>query len=125
MLTVAVSKRNKLLNNIVLTPKDGNRGGLPFDTYIVEEDISTTPEGMENVKPFEVTISQDKQVLEYEVENKDIVAPVKLVKQDATTGKTIPLANAEFELLDAHKNPITVKTYNPYKEYRTFKTEGF
>ena len=101
-----------------------NRGGLPFDTYIVEEDISTTPEGMENVKPFEVTISQDKQVLEYEVENKDIVAPVKLVKQDATTGKTIPLANAEFELLDAHKNPITVKTYNPYKEYRTFKTDA-
>ena len=101
-----------------------NRGGVPFDTYIVEEDISTTPEGMENVKPFEVTISQDKQVLEYEVENKDIVAPVKLVKQDATTGKTIPLANAEFELLDAHKNPITVKTYNPYKEYRTFKTDA-
>lgn len=98
-------------------------GSLPYDTYLVEEDLATIPEGLEPVKPFEVTISKDKQVEKLEVENKEILAPVKLVKVDATTGKQIPVANVTFQLLDQKKQVIPLKTKNPKKEQKEFKTD--
>lgn len=98
-------------------------GGLVYDSYVVKEAV--TPIGFEPVESFEVTISEENQILHYILEDKLIVAPVQLVKKDKTTGKTIPLANAEFQLLDSDKNPVTMTTYYPIKKvHDTFSTDG-
>ena len=97
------------------------RGGLAYDTYIVHE--KNTPAGFEPVEDFEITISDEGETLYYILEDKTIVSPVCLVKTDSTTGKTIPVTGAEFELLDADKEVITMTTYYPEKKiYKTFET---
>lgn len=51
MLAVAVPKRNKLQNIIVLTPKDGKRlEKLMLDTSQLVKDVGTMLEGEEAVK---------------------------------------------------------------------------
>lgn len=100
-----------------------DRGNLVYDTYVVHE--KNTPEGFEPVDDFEITISEEGQTLYYILEDKQIVSPVKLVKVDSTTGKTIPIADTEFQLLDADKNPISMTTYYPNEEvHDTFKTDA-
>ena len=96
--------------------------GLVYDSYVVKE--TNTPSGFAPVEDFEITISEESQTLHYILEDKLIVAPVQLVKADSTTGKTIPLANAEFQLLDSDKKPITMTTYYPKeKVHETFSTD--
>lgn len=100
-----------------------DRGNLVFDTYVVHE--TNTPEGLEPVDDFEVTISQEGQVLYYILEDKQVVSPVQLMKVDETTGQTIPIADTEFQLLDEDKNPISMTTYYPNKVvHETFKTDA-
>ncbi len=109
-----------------LTTYDDEMGrpGLVYDTYIVEENADTTPKGVKPVEPFEVTVSEEGQTFYYILEDKNITSPVTVVKKDATTGKTIPLADTEFRLLDADKNPVTMTTYYPDEEvHETFKTD--
>ena len=97
--------------------------GLVYDSYIVKE--TNTPFGFAPVENFEITISEESQTLHYILEDKLIVAPVQLVKKDSTTGRTIPLANAEFRLLDSNKKPVTMTTYYPKeKVHETFSTDG-
>lgn len=99
-----------------------DHGNLAYDTYIISEE--NTPKGYKGIDPFEVTISDSNQTLSYIIENKLILSPVKLVKKDAVSGKTVPIANAEFALLDANKNVITMHTYYPNKtELTSFKTD--
>lgn len=99
-----------------------DRGNLVFDTYIVHE--KNTHEGLQPVKDFEVTISEEGQVLYYILANKQIISPVRLVKADSTTGKTVPIADTEFQLLDEKKNPITMETHYPDTvTHETFKTD--
>ena len=100
-----------------------DRGNLVHDTYVVHE--TNTPEGFEPVDDFEITISEEGQTLYYILEDKLIVSPVKLVKVDSTTGQTIPIANTEFQLLDADKKPISMTTHYPNEEvHETFKTDA-
>ena len=110
-------------NGYASTQQLGNpRGGLVWDTYIVHE--KNTPPGFKPVDDFEITISEEGQTLYYILEDKLIVSPVQLVKVDAETGNTIPLANAEFQLLDANKNVITMTTHYPAETvHETFKTD--
>lgn len=97
------------------------RGGLVYDTYVVHE--KNTPDGLEAVDDFEVTISGEGETLYYILEDKTIVSPVRLVKTDSTTGMTIPVSGVEFELLDVNKETITMTTYYPEKKvYETFET---
>lgn len=97
--------------------------GLVYDSYIVKE--TNTPFGFAPVENFEITISEESQTLHYILEDKLIVAPVQLVKKDSTTGRTIPLVNAEFRLLDSNKKPVTMTTYYPKeKVHETFSTDG-
>ena len=99
-----------------------DHGNLAYDTYIISEE--NTPKGYKGIDPFEVTISESSQTLSYIIENKLILSPVKLVKKDAVSGNTVPIANAEFALLDANKNVITMRTYYPNKtELTSFKTD--
>ena len=98
------------------------RGNLAYDTYIVHE--KNPPEGTKPVKDFQVTIQNEGETLYYILEDKLIVSPVRLAKLDAETGKIIPLANAEFQLLDKNKKPIEMTTHYPTEEvHKTFKTD--
>ena len=93
---------------------DGERGGLVFDTYVVSE--TETPEGIEPVGDFEITISEEGSTLYYILENREILSPVRLIKTDAETGRTVPLAGAGFRLLDAEKEPIIMEVRYPSGE---------
>lgn len=94
--------------------RKGEKGSLPFDTYTVHE--SNTPAGLKPADDFEVTVTEQGQMLSYIIENKQILSPVRLVKTDAETGNVIPLAGACFRLLDQNKNPIKMTVYYPKKE---------
>lgn len=99
-----------------------DRGNLVYDTYIVHEETNT--EGLKPVKDFEITIANEGETLYYILEDKLIVALVRLEKMDATTGKVISMANTEFALLDGDKNPITMTTHYPNETvHKTFKTD--
>lgn len=98
------------------------RDGLVYDTYTIRE--LNPPEGLKPVEDFEVTINREGETLYYILENKQIFSPVKLVKTDSTTGKTVPAAGAQFELLDEHKNPVTMTVHYPSgTDYDVFSTD--
>lgn len=99
------------------------RGGLIFDTYTVTE--TKCPDGLKPIEPFHVTIREEGAVLKgiYK-EDKLIVSPVTVMKVDGSTGKTIPIADTEFRLLDADKKPMVMTTYYPDKVvHKTFHTD--
>ncbi len=95
-------------------------GNLPFDTYVVSEVM--TPSGYDPVEDFEITVSEEGQLFYYILEDKLVRAPIMLVKADADTGKTIPAAGTQFQLLDSEKEPVTMTTYYPKKETRSIFT---
>lgn len=98
------------------------RGNLVYDTYVVHE--SNTPEGLKPVKDFEVTIQEEGETKYYILEDKQILAPVQLVKVDGTTGEKILIKGAEFQLLDAKKEPLELQVHYPKNEIRsTFETD--
>lgn len=99
-----------------------SRGNLVYDTYTVHE--KNTPKGLKPVDDFEVTISEEGQTLYYILEDKKILSPIQLVKTDSTTGRTIPLAGTEFQLLDENKTPLTMTTWYPAKiVHNSFQTD--
>ncbi|WP_052083975.1 SpaA isopeptide-forming pilin-related protein [Eubacterium sp. ER2] len=91
------------------------RGSLVFDTYVITE--TKTPEGYNPIKPFEVTI-KDEGVVLTGIYKQDtlITSPIQVVKVDASTGKTIPVAGTTFQLLDENKEVITFTTHYPSEE---------
>ena len=107
-----------------LRDEDNERGGLPFDTYIVTEE-SPYPE-YDPVAPFEVTIDTEGKTLYYILRNDTVDAPIRIEKIDETTGKVIPVAGAQFQILDQDKNVIsmTVSHYPSLVEIDTFETDA-
>lgn len=107
-----------------LRDEDNERGGLPFDTYIVTEE-SPYPE-YDPVAPFEVTIDTEGKTLYYILRNDTVDAPIRVEKIDETTGKVIPAAGAQFQILDTEKNVIsmTVSHYPSLVEIDTFETDA-
>lgn len=100
----------------------GERGGLVYDTYVVSEE--NAPEGLLPVEDFEITVSEEGRTLYYILEDKRIFSPVRLVKKDADSGETIPLAGAEFQLLDEDKEPVAMTVHYPRETtHSTFKTD--
>ena len=96
--------------------------GLPYDTYIISEE--NAPEGFAPADDFEVTIDEDGEILYYILENKQVFSPVRLIKKDSTTGNIIPVAGAEFELLDERKNPLSMTVHYPSETVcETFVTD--
>ena len=104
--------------------EDYPRGRLVYDTYLVTE--TKTPEGYNPVKPFEVEISEENVTVSG-IYRQDtlITSPIQVLKVDASTGKTIPAAGTEFQLLDADRNVVTMTSHYPeYQVYETFVTDG-
>ena len=98
------------------------RGRLRYGTYMVTETV--VPEGMKAIVPFEVTISEEGQVIQgiYK-ENIPYEAGIQLVKIDSETGKNIALAGTTFQILNNDKNIIEMTQYYPeFKILTEFKT---
>lgn len=113
-------------NGIASTVQLGlsERGNLPFDTYTVTEE-SPYPE-YDPVAPFEVTVNEEGKTYYYILRNDTVDAPIQVQKIDETTGKVIPVAGAQFQILDQNKNPITmiISRYPDLIETDTFETDA-
>lgn len=100
-----------------------DRGNLPFDTYTVSEK-SPYPE-YDIIAPFEVTVDEEGKTYTYILRNDTVDAPLSVQKVDKETGKVIPIAGAQFQILDENKKPITMKvSYPTPMEIDTFETDA-
>ncbi|MCP1110917.1 SpaA isopeptide-forming pilin-related protein [Ohessyouella blattaphilus] len=84
---------------------------LPYGIYTVHQIKGL--EGHEFVPDFDVFISANGKVYPYILNNALFKSYVKIIKQDAETGKPIPYAGAGFKLYDSDGNLITMKTTYP------------
>lgn len=77
---------------------------LPYGTFIVKE--TTTPKDYESAADFTFSITQDeseiqdiaKKVKDIVVNNEQLETYIKLIKKDKTSGKTVSLNNATFQI---------------------------
>ncbi|MEG0661450.1 MAG: SpaA isopeptide-forming pilin-related protein, partial [Anaerorhabdus sp.] len=76
---------------------------LPYGWYTITEQKT---EGYDTLAPFKVFVSTDKKVYKFAIENTALRAYVKLVKKDADTGKTVPLAGYKFKIKDKNGNYV-------------------
>ena len=112
-------------NGFASTKQFGNseRGNLPFDTYTVTEE-SPYPE-YDIIAPFEVTVDEEGKTYSYILRNDTVDAPLSVQKVDKETGKVIPIAGAQFQILDENKKPITMEVHYPTPmEIDTFETDA-
>ncbi len=70
---------------------------LPYGMYTVTE-TGGAPEGYMKVQPFDVPVYEDGETYHYNLEDKSVELMVRLVKKDADTGKTIPVAGTTFRI---------------------------
>ena len=119
VLTIVTDREGKATTK----SKEQPRGALVYDTYIVTE--TKTPEGYNPIEPFEVTVAEEQVTLSG-IYRQDtlITSPIQVLKVDASTGKTIPAAGTQFQLLDADKQVVTMTArYPAYQEYDVFTTD--
>lgn len=94
---------------------------LPYGIYTVHQTKGW--EGRELLDDFDVYVSSDGQVYRYLINNRLFESYVKVVKKDAETGKTIPLAGAGFQIYDESGSLVTMKyTYPEVTTLDTFYT---
>ena len=79
---------------------------MPYGIYTVHQ-VSGW-EGSELMSDFDVFISQDGATYRYLINNAPFNSFIKIVKQDAETGKNIPYAGAGFKIYDPDGNPVTM-----------------
>ncbi len=99
---------------------------LPYGTYVVHQTKGW--DGREFVKDFTVYVSENGKTYPYLINNANFESYLKVVKKDAETGKTIPYANAGFQMYDKHNNLISMTfTYSKPTTIDTFYTndEGY
>ena len=104
------------------TQLGGERGNLPYDTYIVSEESPYSEYDI--IKPFEVTVSEEGKTLYYIIRNDTVDAPLTVQKIDETTGKIIPVAGAKFQILDENKEVVSMTIHYPQTQViDTFETD--
>lgn len=94
---------------------------LPYGIYTVHQTKGW--EGREMIDDFDVFIQRDGHIYRYLINNRQFESYLKIVKKDAETGKTIPLAGAGFQIYDESGKLVTMKyTYPEVTEVDTFYT---
>ena len=92
-------------------------GSLPYDSagYTVREVPETVPEGFERVDDWTIPAGElaDGASLRYIVNNHSVSTRLQIVKTDAASGQTVPLAGFSFQVLDAEKNPVSQESWYP------------
>lgn len=108
----------------------GTSGYLAYGNYTINETV--TPEGVNKVKEFYVTIDKDstEAVKELVANDTPFESYIKLIKRDKTTGKDITYSNATFGLYKLNEETnewegVSCKVGN--KTYSTWTTndEGY
>lgn len=95
---------------------------FPYGWYRLHQTKAGVP-GTEFIKDIDIFISEDRQVYRYLLNNAQFESRVKVVKKDAETGNTVPLAGHGYELYDPEGNQITMTiTYPEIQEISTFYT---
>ena len=85
---------------------------LPYGEYTVRE-VSTNDSMLQTfTEEISITISEDGQMLEYEVENEVVRGGIDIEKQDSEMGATpqgnSSFAGIEFEIINRSTNPVVV-----------------
>ena len=94
---------------------------LPYGVYTVHQTKGW--EGSELMKDFDVYVSKDGEVYRYLINNRPFASYIKIVKKDAETGNTIPLAGAGYQIYDSAGELVTMKyTYPEVTTLDTFYT---
>ena len=97
-------------------------GALPFGTYAVEEDPSTTPKGYRTVKPFSFSLTEDGSCAFFIVEN-EAGTTVRITKRDAGTGNAIR-GFTSFRILDERGDAVSfVDSYPTPRVIDEFTTD--
>ena len=95
---------------------------MPYGVYTVHQ-VSGW-EGSKLMPDFDVFISQNGVTYRYLINNAPFNSFIKIVKQDAETGKTIPYAGAGFKIYDPDGNPVTMTfTYPTSTNIDVFYTD--
>ena len=104
-------------------------GAIPYDRagYTVHEVESTVPEGFRHVGDWTISAEQliDGTKLQYIVDNHAILTHLQIVKRDAASDATVPLAGFSFQVLDCNRNPISQTVWHPnHRVSDTFTTDA-
>lgn len=99
---------------------EGVQGALPYDRagYTVREVASTTPEGYQPAPEWHVSPEQmaNGVTLHHIVDNDFVSTRIQVVKTDAGSGQTVPLAGFTFKLLDEGGNELSQDVWYPNHE---------
>ena len=112
------------LVDTLVTDTDGlaTSSALPYGAYTITE--TETAYGYIPCDPFKVFIRENEKTYNYIVENEVIEVDVRIVKTDADTGETIPLAGTTFQIEDADGNLVVQHLMYPTpKDIDTFVTD--
>lgn len=96
---------------------------MPYGVYTVHQIAGN--EGAEFVPDFDVAINQHGKVYRYLINNATFESYIKFVKEDAETGKTVPLAGTGVQLYDPQGELIAMTyTYPTPTTIDTFYTDA-
>ena len=91
----------------LVTDQDGKAisKDIEYGRYIMQE--TKAPEGYKpSNKIYRIEIKDDKQVVKFKIENEIKKGKVEVVKTDSELKEDLPLAGAEFTILDLHRNQV-------------------
>lgn len=108
---------------------DGVHGAIPYDRagYTIREVPETVPEGFKQAGEWSITAEQiaDGAELQYIIDNHALSTHLQIVKRDAQTGCTVPLAGFTFQLLDSNHEPVSQTCWYPaHHVMSTFTTDA-
>lgn len=107
----------------------GAHGAIPYDRagYTVREVAETVPEGFKQAGEWTIGANQisDGAKLQYIVDNHALSTHLQIVKRDAQTGASVPLAGFTFQLLDSNHKPVSQTCWYPaHNVMNTFTTDA-
>lgn len=107
----------------------GAHGAIPYDRagYTVREVAETVPEGFKQAGEWTIEANQisDGAKLQYIVDNHALSTHLQIVKRDAQTGASVPLAGFTFQLLDSNHKPVSQTCWYPaHNVMNTFTTDA-
>lgn len=107
----------------------GAHGAIPYDRagYTVREVAETVPDGFKQAGEWTITAEQiaDGAELQYIIDNHALSTHLQIVKRDAQTSGTVPLAGFTFQLLDSHHEPVSQTCWYPaHHVMNTFTTDA-
>ncbi len=96
---------------------------LPYGKYTVHQTKGW--DGRELMDDFDVFIAKDEEIYRFLINNANFESRVKIVKKDAETGSTVPIAGAGFQLYHPDGSKVTMTlTYPTITTIDTFYTSS-